>query len=43
VFDSLAQRLPHLVPAGIVPVVIDTRKSTVDPVNFELTARATQL
>jgi len=42
VFDSLAQRLPHLVPAGIVPVVIDTRKSTVDPTNFELTARATK-
>lgn len=34
VFDSLAQRLPRLVPAGIVPVVVDTRRTPVDPSNL---------
>jgi hypothetical protein len=43
VFDSLAQRLPRLVPAGIVPVTVDTRKPIVDFTNFELAAKATKL
>ncbi len=38
-FDSLAQRLPRLVPAGVVPVITDTRKSIVDPTNLELPAK----
>ncbi len=38
-FDSLAQRLPRLVPAGISPIVVDTRRAIVNPSNFEL-ARA---
>lgn len=42
VFASLAQRLPRLVPAGISPLVVDTRKTTVDPSNFELLAKATK-
>jgi hypothetical protein len=29
-FDSLAQHLPAIVPAGVVPVVIDTRRTRVD-------------
>lgn len=41
VFDSLAQRLPGLMPAGIVPVVVDTRRTIVDPANFELLAKVT--
>ena len=40
-FDSLAQRLPRLVPAGVVPVVVDTRKRVIDPATFELLAKAT--
>jgi hypothetical protein len=28
-FDSLAQRLPKVVPAGVVPVVVDTRRPIV--------------
>jgi hypothetical protein len=43
VFESLAQRLPRLVPAGIEPVVVDTRKPTLDLTNFELAAKATKL
>jgi len=38
VFASLVQRLSQLVPAGIVPVVVDTRKPTLDLSTFELTA-----
>ena len=30
-FDSLAQRLPRVLPAGVVPVIIDTRPRPVDP------------
>jgi hypothetical protein len=30
-FDSLAQRLPRAVPAGVVPVLFDTRRPPVDP------------
>lgn len=30
-FQSLAQRLPRAVPAGVVPVLLDTRRSPVDP------------
>lgn len=43
VFDSLAQRVPRLAPASIVPVTVDTRKPTVDFTNFELVAKATKL
>jgi hypothetical protein len=31
IFAQLAQHLPRLVPAGVAPVVVDTRKATVDP------------
>jgi hypothetical protein len=30
-FDSLAQRLPRAMPAGVVPVLVDTRRTPVDP------------
>jgi phage tail-like protein len=40
VFVSLAQRLPGLVPAGVVPVVVDSRKPFVDLSNFVLAAKA---
>jgi phage tail-like protein len=30
-FDSLAQRLPRVLPAGVVPVLIDSRPRPVDP------------
>lgn len=30
-FDSLAQRLPRAMPAGVVPVLVDTRRAPVDP------------
>jgi hypothetical protein len=30
-FDSLAQRLPRVLPAGVVPVLTDTRPRPVDP------------
>lgn len=40
VFASLAQRLPGLVPAGVVPVVVDTRTPTIDLSNFVLAAKA---
>jgi len=33
-FERLAQRLPRLLPAGITPVVVDTRTSFVDPRNL---------
>jgi hypothetical protein len=31
VYQSVAQRLPRAVPAGIVPVIVDTRRVPVDP------------
>jgi phage tail-like protein len=31
VLEHLAQRLPRMLPAGVVPVIIDSRRSTVDP------------
>jgi hypothetical protein len=31
VFESLLQRLPRALPAGVVPVLVDTRQSPVDP------------
>jgi hypothetical protein len=43
VFDSAAQRVPRLVPAGIVPIVVDTCKPTLDLTNFELAFKATKL
>jgi hypothetical protein len=39
VFDSLAQRLPRLVPAGVVPLMVDTRKFIPDLSNFELAGK----
>ncbi len=39
VFESLAQRLPGLVPAGVVPVVIDSRKPHVDLASSVLATR----
>ena len=30
-FDSFAQRLPRLLPAGVVPVIIDNRQVHIDP------------
>jgi hypothetical protein len=30
-FDSLAQRLSRAVPAGVVPVLLDTRRPPLDP------------
>jgi hypothetical protein len=43
VFASLVQRLSQLVPAGIVPVVVDTRKPTISLSNIELAAKARNL
>jgi len=34
-FGNLAQRLPRMMPAGVVPVLIDTRQTPVDPSMLE--------
>jgi phage tail-like protein len=34
VLSSFAQRLPRSLPAGVVPVVVDTRRAKVDPRNL---------
>jgi hypothetical protein len=31
VFESLAQRLARALPAGVVPVIVDARRSPVNP------------
>lgn len=40
VFDSLAQRLPRLLPAGVEPVVVDTRSPTLDLRDVPLAGKA---